>query len=558
FIYGDLAELKFQPQIFETYRPAYTYYHSHEMPDGKQSLRYPMGVSFFFLPFFFLAHLFASISDLYLADGFSLPYQFAVSMAAIFYSVLGLFILRRVLLRFFDDGVAALTLALVAVGTIYLNYAAIDGGMTHTYLFTIYAAVIWLTIRWHEDPTWGRVVGIGLLIGWAGLTRPTDLLLGLVPLLWGISNRATWHQKLQLVKSKLPQLALAGLAMGLVGSLQLLYWKYTTGNFVFYSYGEIGFNFKNPLILQGLFSYCKGLFMFSPVLIFSLIGIYAHYRKQRESFWAIWIYLLVTWYVIFSWSIWWYGGGLGGRPLVQTISLMAIPLAAFLNWLWVQPRLLRWPLYGVMIVFVEINLNFHWQSHGGNNPYWNPDGLSKGYYLKVVGRTHFKKEDTKFYEVERELKDPANYQETLLVSQTYENDTSLNRSQTQVFGGTYSLLMAPSQEFSPKYETTLGAIDAESGDWIQVKVQFYFEQYPSTFWNYAQLTTMLLEGEQVYHATPARLHRLGEPGSWTEFSYEVRLPSQAKDEDLLRLYLWDPEPTTPLWIDNFEVRLYQK
>lgn len=557
FIYGDLAELKFQPEIFDKYAPSGSYYHSHVMEDGKQSLRYPMGVCFFYLPFFLLAHGFASVSDLYLADGFSLPYQFAVSLASLFYAILGLWVLRKVLLRFFSDAVTALTLALLTVGTVLLNYAAIDGGMTHSYLFCLYAGVLWLTIRWHGRPHWSIALALGALMGLAGLTRPTDALLVMVPVLWGIQDRESWQQKWHLLQQHWAQLLLAGLAMGAVGSLQLLYWKYTTGSFIFYSYGEIGFDFSDPKVLKGLFSYRKGLVMYSPVMLFALLGFYAHWRRQRSSFLAIWGYLMVALYVIFSWSVWWYGGGLGGRPLVQMFALLAFPLAAFVSWVMERPWWLAWPIYGLMIVFTEINLNFHWQSHGGNNPFWDADGLKRPYYQRVVGRTHFDRYDTRFFEVRRELEDLDGYRLEPLHRNSFESDTTLPQRQDQVFDGKHSLLLTPEQPFSPKYEARLGDIGAEPGDWVRVSIQFYFDQYPPTVWDYGQFTLMFLRGEKVIKSTAARMHRVGLPGRWTEYEYEMRVPPKAQPDDLLRAYVWHPQAKTPLWVDAFEVSLIE-
>ncbi len=557
FIYDDLTELKFQEEIFETYNPSGSYYHSHQMEDGKQSLRYPMGVCFFYLPFFLLAHLFASISPDFLADGFSLPYQFAISMASVIYSILGLAVLRKVLLKYFSDGATALTLALLVLGTVLLNYAAIDGGMTHSYLFALYAAVLWLTIRWHESPHWLTALGLGASIGLAGLTRPTDALLVIVPVLWGIENRETFLQKWQLIRKHWWQFVIAGAAMGAVGSLQLLYWKLTTGHFIFYSYGDIGFNFRDPKIIKGLFSYRKGLVMYSPVMLIALLGIYAHFKRHKTSFLAIWAYMLVALYVLFSWSIWWYGGGLGGRPLVQTFALLAFPMAAFVSWVMEQKRWIAWPIYGLLIMGTEINLNFHWQSHGGNNPYWMADGLFRPYYQRVVGRTHFDRYDTRFFEVRSELKDLDGWKLTPLHQDGFEDDSTLIRSQGRFFEGEFSLMLTPEQEFSPKYEAKLGDIGAEPGDWIRVSVQFYFEKYPPVFWDYAQFTLMFLDGDRVIKATPARMHRIGQPGKWTEYEYEMRVPSKTKPEDIVRAYIWHPQAKTPLWLDDFKVSLIE-
>ena len=85
FIYDDLAELKFTEEIMSKYSPSGDFHHSTPQEDGRQVLKYPIGMSVVYLPFFVLAHIFAGLTD-YAADGFSLPYQYAISMGALLYA----------------------------------------------------------------------------------------------------------------------------------------------------------------------------------------------------------------------------------------------------------------------------------------------------------------------------------------------------------------------------------------------------------------------------------------------------------------------------------------
>ena len=56
---------------------------------------------------------------------------------------------------------------------------------------------------------------------------------------------------------------------------QLLLWKATTGHFITNAYSDESFDYlMNPRVYQVLFSDAKGLFIFTPVLIFAVIGFF--------------------------------------------------------------------------------------------------------------------------------------------------------------------------------------------------------------------------------------------------------------------------------------------
>ena len=126
---------------------------------------------------------------------------------------------------FFTDGVVAITLFLLVAGTNYFQLTAFDGAMPHNYLFTLFALIVWFTIRWHERPQWKYAIFLGLICGLATLVRPTAIIIVLVPLLWGVSTGAGWRKKISFTVSHLQQVLVAMAAMALVSGQQMLFWK---------------------------------------------------------------------------------------------------------------------------------------------------------------------------------------------------------------------------------------------------------------------------------------------------------------------------------------------
>jgi len=78
------------------------------------------------------------------------------------------------------------------------------------------------------------------------------------------------------------------------------------------------------------FSPSKGILIYSPVLIFSLIAIYKGYKKEeylKISFWIILIHTLV----LSKWKHWYGGFGYGYRMISDIIPFLVLPLAYLLQ-----------------------------------------------------------------------------------------------------------------------------------------------------------------------------------------------------------------------------------
>ncbi|HLO70030.1 MAG TPA: hypothetical protein VK167_04125, partial [Flavipsychrobacter sp.] len=110
FIYHDIDKLEWMPAIDAKYgMTGGSFYQAEKLEDGNYVDKYLGGVAIMQLPFFAGAHFVAQQYG-YPTDGFSPPYQYTVAFAAIFYALLGLFLLRRFLLKYFDDKSVAISI----------------------------------------------------------------------------------------------------------------------------------------------------------------------------------------------------------------------------------------------------------------------------------------------------------------------------------------------------------------------------------------------------------------------------------------------------------------
>ncbi len=147
YIYYDYKELKWCDSVDRIYHLAgSTGLPVQQTYDGHYVNQYLGGVALMQIPLFCIAH-WAAKAYHYPADGYSQPYQHALGFGIIFYCLLAVLILRRVLLFYFKDAVVAVTLLLICLATNFIQYAAVDNGQSHAYIFLLYALVIYATIK---------------------------------------------------------------------------------------------------------------------------------------------------------------------------------------------------------------------------------------------------------------------------------------------------------------------------------------------------------------------------------------------------------------------------
>lgn len=98
-----------------------------------------------------------------------------------------------------------------------------------------------------------------------------------------------------------------------------------------YSYAPERFYFKNPNMMNVLFSYQKGLFIYTPLLFISLTGLIWLFRNNKFQLISFLAFFLLLIYILSCWSQWHYGAGFGFRPMIEYFPLFAILLLFSFN-----------------------------------------------------------------------------------------------------------------------------------------------------------------------------------------------------------------------------------
>ena len=326
FIHHDLNLGFFDAIEREKYANEDLFYDYRATAHGRTINKYFAGTALCQLPFFLIAHgwTLAAGGD---ADGFSRPYAIAVNVAALCWLVAGLLFLDR-WLRELDIGPVdrSLTLILMVFGTNLFYYTVGEPGMSHVYSLAWVALFCLATHRWFEHRRGRSLVVAAFAVGMLVLIRPVN---GLVLLAWPFlaGDRGRFLEGISgmFLHTRSFLLALvAGLAPPL---LQLVLYKLSTGHFLVDAYGEEGFRFTDPHPVDILFSYKKGLFLYTPLYLLSLAGLWPLWKRSRFTAWAWVLFFAVVVWVLSSWWMWYYGGSFSGRVFVEYLPFFMVLLA---------------------------------------------------------------------------------------------------------------------------------------------------------------------------------------------------------------------------------------
>ena len=575
FIYKDLKQVKFLPNIINKYGPTPNMQQVIKHESGNYVMKYSIGQAVIYLPFFGLAHFWASLSSNYEADGFSYPYQFMISFGSLLIALLGLFLLRKILLHYFEEDVTAVTLVCLVLGTNYLDYSSINGAMTHNSLFTIYALLIYAVMHYYSRPTIRKSILIGGLIGLAALTRPTEIIACLIPILWGVNPtlKTSVIDRLNLFKKNYGLLLIAVFTCILVGSIQLFYWKFATGNWIVYSYGEDGFSWLKPHFHNGFLSYRSGWLVYSPMMIFALLGFYSLIKgenkfyalKHKEDLYSpaaqksklkntlqkananIWlaclVFSLLFIYLAFAWDIWWYGNSLGQRSMVQAYPILALPMAAFFSWMIKSNKFIRIIFGGLLGIFICYNFWLTHQAHRGG--LLRAGEMTKAYFWKTLGTFEHDINNEKLLDNKESFSNNPSQSKQLFFTD-FESDMLTHNCNFPPIKGNHSFCLNINNESTPLFEVPV--VNGQY-DWIRATADFRIEKKDWNYWTMTQFIIRYSYKERKVKENMIRVQRLLHANQTSKIFVDASCPK--KPFDKVTVLLWNANGTREkLLIDN--------
>jgi hypothetical protein len=341
---------------------------------GYVSNLFSIGPALLWFPFLLIAHIIVRLLDFFgahiLADGFSFPYIFAMAFGTAAYGFLGLLLSFRLAKKYMSESWALLATIGIWWGSSLPVYMYFNPAWSHAHSAFSVALFIWYWDSTRETRATPQWLLLGLMAGlMVNIYFPNSIFL-LLPL---IESLLSYSQNLKSEPAALRTLFLQNLLFTLTILFAFLPTIITRriifgGYFRFGSYSHLSWDWSAPHWRAVLFSSDHGVFSWTPLLAFALLGLFFLPRAARIL--ALYFALAVSafYYLIASYPYWDGLSSFGNRFFISLTPIYIFGLAALLERGASYFSSSRIPLLlssAILACFVVWNLGFiyQWGAH---------------------------------------------------------------------------------------------------------------------------------------------------------------------------------------------------
>jgi hypothetical protein len=519
-----------------------TVYQITTIENGESVYFFLFGMSFFYAIFFFIGHLWA-LAFGFPPDGFSDPYQISLVFGCMLYTFIGLFYVRKILLSMTSEKTTALVLFAMVFGTNYVHHMTLKNLETVNILFMLSAIVVWNTIQWHKTFKLKHSLAVILGIAFMSLVKPSEILFALFPLLYGIVSWKSILQKIEIVFTYWKQILFAVILASLLFLPQFVYWDIKTGRLLYDTYKNpgVGLDLFHPHIWEVLFSYRKGWLVYTPIMIFSFFGFRQLLQKQKSLFLPIIVTLVATFYIVSSWTEWWYGAGFSIRPMITYYPILAIPLALFVESILTKWKRLKWGVGVIALFFVCLNQFQWWQLRAG---ILDPYRMTKEYYWATFLKGNVSEGTQKLMRVKRDFSgvdsfsDSTDYKPTTLINELFDKQPK------------GELLSGPNEVFTIPVRYAYNDLTKKDHLWVEVSLNYSTDNTGEPI-----LVAMCLERENGAYGYKTFELQNNTKAVTNKVIYYLT-PEVRDVRDTFKLDVWKRSPCN-LKIQDFKVRIFE-
>ena len=545
FIYNDplLNDRSWIDELNDEKHLSGTVYQISTTEKGEPMYFFLFGMSLFYSIFFFIGHFSAGIGG-FPQDGFSDPYQISLVFGCMLYTFIGLYYLRKIMLYFSNERSTAIVLVMIVLGTNYAHHMTIKNLETVNVLFMLAALVIWNTIQWHLDYKLKNllVISIGLIL--MALVKPSEILFAFFPILFGIKNRHSFRSKWEIIKSHRRQFYIAISAALFIALPQAGYWFYKTGKPIYDTYKNagVGLDFLSPHIWNTLFSFRKGWLIYTPIMIFALIGFRQLYRTNKGVFIPVFGTFICSFFIVASWTEWWYGAGFSIRPLITYYTLLSIPMVLFVDKLFEQKRIIQFAFIVLASFFLFLNQFQWWQlRHYILDPY----RTTKEYYWAIFLKKDVNKDKQKLLLVQRDFTgndsftDSLDYRAKLIFEDKFSNNSN------------GVLLSNASKEFAMPIRIPYRKITKKDHVWLAISFEYKTDNKDLPI-----LIALCMERKNgAYGYKTFELQN--DVKQMQKANFYFLTPEIRSENDVFKIDLWKRSPGS-ITIDNLKIRAFER
>ncbi len=342
--------------------------------------KYYCGTATILLPLFLPLHLCRSVLG-FSDTGYEFPYQVMVLVGALLCLFVGLIAVRKILCQYrVRDFYIVCAQISILFSTPFTNYAWFDASYSHVFSFALISLFL-LNIKLFTKHLYIKHLWLaGLALGLITILRPVNFLVCLaLPLIIDLQGL---FRVIDFIKTNAKPFTIAVFLFLAPIMLQMCLWYLQTGYIYVYSYQHETFDFLNPQLLNILFSYQKGLFVYCPILAI-LIGTTVFLNPTKNTFFKAYFLFYFTFitYVFSSWWCWFYGSSYGQRVYLEYLPILILPIKLFTQ----KPKFPQKLAFSiVLLITITVNLIQTWQ-YQHYILHW--DQMNKEKYWRVFLRT---------------------------------------------------------------------------------------------------------------------------------------------------------------------------
>lgn len=455
----------------------------------------------------------------------------------------GTWFTRATLLFYFSDLTVALTLVALGFGTNLFYMVSFDYQLQPVLLFSLYAAVVFLTASWHQQQKLFQAILLAVALGMVILIQPTGVLSLLIPVLWGVHDKESRKSKIKLVKINLRQLLIFSGCLMIFVILPVLVWKISPGEIPFLSFRLPGVFYSfSSWIWNDLFSFDHGLFIYTPIFIFAVTGFYYFADRNRPLFQAVFLLCILDLFLETSWSKLGIAPVFGQIAFIPVYGLLAFPMASLLGFIKEGQRWPRMVLLFSLAFFLFLNLFQTWQFNRG---LLSSSGMNADAYGQIFLRTSLPlmKDQPGAKMVSDStliLKDETRVSKTTMSSFDFEDPKDVNKQNLEkvhVKSGARALIMDPTTRFSPGLYMRYNEFLKQPRIGLRITASVYTEDA-------ASFSDVSLVISSIHESSNYQYKRLNlgtlrfKSGGWNTVSLDYLIPSDPLPDDQLVSYVW--------------------
>ncbi len=313
---------------------------------------FSLGISIIWIPIYFIADvlviIFSKLDPNIIRNGYSDIYQIVLGIGNIFFVVSGLFLLSKILLKFFSKEITSLSIMLILFSTNLFYYSAIDVVNTHPFSFFGTSLLIYLYFKYKENKRFKIIFTQGVILGLMTANRMQDGILILIPILTILSGIK--FKKIKKEK-EIIKILILGLG-GIIGYLPQLILLFLGQNRILLiphlAKAESDFMpFRH--VLDILFNQKLGIFFYMPILFASVFGLFL-FRKNNKTLGTVFILIFMLVFILISSYDGWNVAGYTARYFISVFPILIFGIAEVVNR--IKKRYSNLFLYSLIAIFI--------------------------------------------------------------------------------------------------------------------------------------------------------------------------------------------------------------